>query len=227
MPRLLVVSSYGAGYDTVDIEACTRHGVAACNQAGGNAEAVTQQALAYILSLLKRIPEGDVAVREGTALERNRFMGRELFGRTVGLVGIGHIGTRTAHYLNAFKCRVLAFDPYVDEKTCAARGAEKVDFDTLLSESESDIVSVHCPLTAETRNMFSADAYAKMRDGAIFVTTARGRIHDEMGLFNALSSGHLAGAGVDVWDQEPPPVDHPLLTHPAVIGDVPYQWCNQ
>ncbi|MFH1517049.1 MAG: NAD(P)-dependent oxidoreductase, partial [Pseudomonadota bacterium] len=156
MPKLLVVSSYGAGYDTVDIDACIRYGVAACNQAGGNAEAVSQQTLAYILSLLKRIPEGDAAVRQGTALDRNRFMGRELFGRTVGVVGLGHIGTRVAHYLKAFNCKVLAYDPYVDAETCAARGAEKVDFDTLLSES--DIVSVHCPLTAETRNMFSAGA---------------------------------------------------------------------
>jgi D-3-phosphoglycerate dehydrogenase len=215
-PGLLVVSSYGAGFDTIDIDACTRAGVAVANQAGGNAEAVAEHALAMMLALLKRIPETEAALRAGALGRRDAFMGRELVGRTVGVVGLGHIGTRTARIVAAFDCRVLAFDPYLDAATCKARGAEKVEFSRLLAES--DIVTVHCPLTSETRGMFGAPEFAVVRPGALFVTTARGSIHEEGPLLEALVSGRLGGAGLDVWEKEPPPADHPLLAHPAVIA---------
>ena len=216
MPNLVIVSSQGAGHDTIDAAACAARGVAACCQSGGNAEGVAEQTLGVILSLLKRVPEGDAAIRRGEARDRSRLLGRELAGRTVGLVGIGNIGTRTAHYLKAFGCRVLAHDPYVDREAIAARGAEKVDLERLLAES--DIVSLHCPLTVETAGMFGAEAFAAMRPGALFVTTARGGIHDEAALHDALVRGHIAGAGLDVWAVEPPPPDHPLLSHPSVIA---------
>ena len=218
MPQLLVVVTYGAGYDTVDLDACTHAGIAVVNQAGGNAEGVAEHALGMMLALLKRIPEAHLAMKAGGIKRREAFLGRELHGRTVGIVGLGHVGMRTARYLHAFDCRVLAYDPYLDAATCKARGAEKVELAQLLAHS--DVVSLHCPLTKETRRMFDKRAFDAMRPGAIFVTTARGGVHDEQALHEALAAGHLAGAGLDVWDTEPPPTDHPLLVHPAVIASV-------
>ena len=217
LPNLLMAASQGAGYDTIDPGACTRAGVLLVNQAGGNAEAVAEHAVGMMLALLKRFPECHAAMREGRAHKREEFMGRNLYGKTVGLVGIGNVGTRTAAILNAaFHCRVLAYDPYVDAATVADRGAEKIDSLRELC-AQSDIVSLHCPLTPESRAMMAADSFAAMKPGSVLVTTARGSIHDEGALLAALQKGHIAAAGLDVWEQEPPPKDHPLLSHPAVI----------
>ena len=218
MPHLLIAVSYGAGYDTIDVAACTRAGVAVVNQAGGNAEGVAQHTLGMMLALLKRIPETHAALRAGSVGSRDAFMGRELIGRTIGIVGLGHIGTRVARILAAFQCRVLAYDPYLDAATCRARGAEKAELAPLLAAA--DIVTLHCPLTGETRGMIGGAAFSAMRAGAIFISTARGGIHDEAALHEALASGHLAGAGLDVWQKEPPAADHPLLSHPAVIASI-------
>jgi len=216
LPRLLMAASYGAGYDTIDPAACTEAGVLLCNQAGGNAEGVAEHAVGMMLALLKRMPEATAAMRAGRAQNREALMGRELRGRTVGLVGIGHVGTRVAEICRlAFACRVLACDPYLDAAMIAARGAEKVEMDRLLAES--DVVSLHLPLTGESRDLMGAASFARMKRGAIFVTTARGSIHNEPALHEALASGHLAGAGLDVWDQEPPAPDHPLLGLDTVI----------
>jgi D-3-phosphoglycerate dehydrogenase len=215
-PNLLMVASYGAGYDTIDPAACTGAGVLLCNQAGGNAEGVAEHTVGMMLALLKRMPEATAAMRAGRAQDRAALMGRELRGRTVGLVGIGHVGTRVAEICRlAFSCRVLACDPYLDAATVAARGAEKVGMDGLLAES--DVVSLHLPLTGESRDLMNAATFARMRKGAIFVTTARGLIHNEPALHQALASGHLGGAGLDVWEDEPPPPEHPLLHLPNVI----------
>lgn len=217
LPNLLMAGSQGAGYDTIEPGACTRAGVLLVNQAGGNAEAVAEHAVGMMLSLLKRFGECHVAMREGRAQRREEFMGRNLYGKTVGLVGIGNVGTRTAAILNAaFHCRVLAYDPYVDAATVADRGAEKVD-DLAAMLAQCDIVSLHCPLTPESRAMMAANAFGAMKPGSVLVTTARGSIHDEMALVAALKSGHVAAAGLDVWEQEPPPADHPLLSMPNVI----------
>ncbi|MDF2233365.1 hydroxyacid dehydrogenase [Albimonas sp. CAU 1670] len=215
-PRLRLVASYGAGFDTVDVAACTRRGVAACNQAGGNAGAVAEHALAFLLSLFKRLPEARAAIDRGEAGDRDRWMGRELSGRTVGLVGLGHTGGRLARLLAAFDCPVLACDPFLDAQTCRERGAEKVELPELLARSEA--VSLHCPLDASTRGLIGAEALAAMRPGAVLVSTARGGVHDEAAVLAALASGRLAGAAFDVWDREPPAPDHPLLAHPAVIA---------
>jgi D-3-phosphoglycerate dehydrogenase len=217
LPNLLMAASQGAGYDTIEPGACTRAGVLLVNQAGGNAEAVAEHAVGMMLALLKRFPECHAAMREGRAQRREEFMGRNLYGKTVGIVGIGNVGTRTAAILNAaFHCRVLAYDPYVDAATVADRGAEKFD-DLAAMLAECDIVSIHCPLTPESRAMMAANSFASMRPGSVLVTTARGSIHDEASLLAALKSGHIAAAGLDVWEQEPPPADHPLLSLPNVI----------
>lgn len=217
LPNLLMAASQGAGYDTIEPAACTRAGVLLVNQAGGNAEAVAEHAVGMMLSLLKRFGECHAAMREGRAQRREEFMGRNLYGKTVGIVGIGNVGTRTAAILNAaFHCRVLAYDPYVDAATVADRGAEKVD-DLATMLGQCDIVSLHCPLTPESRAMMAANAFAAMKPGSVLVTTARGSIHDEAALVAALKSGHIAAAGLDVWEQEPPPGDHPLLSLSNVI----------
>ncbi len=217
VPGLIAVTSSGAGFDTVDHAACTAAGVPVINQSGANAQGVAEHAVGMMLALLKRMPETTAAMRAGRARDRSALMGRELAGRTVGLVGIGNVGMRTAAILRAaFNCRVLATDPFLDAEAIDVRGAEKVELPVLLAES--DVVSLHCPYDATTRNMFDARAFAAMRPGAVFVTTARGGIHDEAALFAALESGHIAGAGLDVWVEEPPPVDHPLLLHPRVVA---------
>jgi D-3-phosphoglycerate dehydrogenase len=216
-PDLLLVSTSGAGYDTVDLDACTRAGVLAVNQAGGNAESVAEHVLALLLSLSKRIVEADRRMRRGPGIRRLDYMNAEARGKTIGIVGIGHVGTRVAELCRGlFNMRVLACDPYLDAGQIAARGAEKVELDALLRQS--DFVSVSCPLTAETRGMIGAREYALMQAHAYFITTARGGIHDERALAEALGARRIAGAGLDVWDPEPPPHDHPLLQFDTVIA---------
>ena len=208
-PQLLCVSSSGAGYDTVDVAACTAAGVAVVNQAGGNAASVAEQTLAMMLSLSRRMTECDKRMRRETGFSREAIMGHELRGQTVGLVGIGHVGTRVAALAKAFGLEVIACDPLLAPEEIQRRGARPMAFDQLLAEA--DIVSLHCPRDASTLKMVDARAFAHMKKGAIFITTARGGIHDEQALVEALRSGHLSAAGVDVWDREPPPLDHPLL----------------
>jgi D-3-phosphoglycerate dehydrogenase len=216
-PQILVVSASGAGFDAIDVAACTEAGVIAVNQTGGNREAVGEHTLGLMLSLTKRIGETDKALRTGAVVDRIAYMGDDLYGKTVGIVGFGNTGTRVAELCSGlFAMTVLAYDPYVGENAIAARGARKVELAELLQQA--DFVSLHCPLTAETTRMIGAREYAQMKTGAFFVTAARGGIHDEAALYDALKSGHLAGAGVDVWEQEPPPADHPLLTLPNVIA---------
>ncbi|MGI9498472.1 MAG: NAD(P)-dependent oxidoreductase [Geminicoccaceae bacterium] len=216
-PNLLIASSNGSGVDTIDIEACTAAGVLVVNQAGGNAEAVAEHSMAMILSLLKRIGESDRKLRRGWSCARTDLLGRNLEGRTVGIIGIGFIGRRvTAIAKDVFGCRVLAYDPYVTPAEIAARKAEPVDFEALLEQAE--ILTIHCPLTDETEGLIGSAELARMPTGALLVSTARGGIIDEAALVEALRSGKIAGAGLDVWDREPPPADHPLLAFDTVIA---------
>ena len=212
---LLIVSTNGAGYDTVNLKACTEAGVLCLNQAGGNKEAVAEHALAMMLSLSKRIVETDKAIRR-QILDRNTFMGHDLFGQTVGIIGLGNVGKRLAQLCNGlFSMRVISYDPYVSAEVMKANNVEKVDLDTLMREA--DFVSINCPLTDESRGMVGAKQYALMKPNAYFVTTARGNIHDENALEEALRGKKIAGAGLDVWEKEPPPLDHPLMAFDNVM----------
>ena len=215
-PDLLVISTNGAGYDTVDLDACTAAGVLVVNQAGGNKEAVAEHALAMMLCLAKRIIETDRFMRRADGIERNAFMGSELKNKTLGIIGIGHVGGRLAELCKAlFNMRILAVDPYLSAAQIAAKGAEKVDLDTMLAAA--DYVSVNCPRTAETLKLMDARAFGLMQKHAYFVTTARGGIHDEAALEAALREKRIAGAGLDVWFKEPPPKDHPLMAFDTVL----------
>jgi D-3-phosphoglycerate dehydrogenase len=215
-PSLLIVSTNGAGYDTVDVKACTARGILVVNQSGGNAEAVAEHMLGMMLCLVKRVGECDRALRAGTVTNRNVFMGHEAFGKTIGIIGLGNVGKRVAELCGTlFRMKVIAYDPYLSAEVMRSRGAEKAELDDLLRRA--DFVSINCPLTDETRTMIGAREYALMQPHAYFITTARGFIHDEEALTQALREKKIAGAGLDVWGKEPPPADHPLMAFDNVI----------
>jgi D-3-phosphoglycerate dehydrogenase len=216
-PNLLIVSSNGAGFDTVDVEACTAAGVLVLNQSGGNAHSVAEHALAMMLTLSKRIIEADRVLRRDANVNRNALIGTEVQGKTVGIVGIGNVGRRIAELCKGLLgMKVLAYDPYLTTAEIAARGGEKVELDDLLRAA--DYVSISCPLTRDNRGMIGAREFALMQPHAYFITTARGFIHDEDALLNALRNKAIAGAGLDVWAKEPPPPDHPLLQFDNVVA---------
>lgn len=215
-PQLLCVSAGGAGIDTVDLDACTRAGVAVVNQSGANAQSVAELAFGLMLSVARKIPQSDRLLHTERGFSRESLMGIELSGLTLGVFGIGNTGSRSAAIAKGFGMRVLAFDPLLSADVIRQRGAEPVDMAALLGQS--DVISVHCPLDKTTANVFSARAFANMKPGAIFVSTARGGIHDEEALYDAIRSGHLGGAGLDVWKLEPPPLQHRLLTLPNVVA---------
>lgn len=215
-PNLLLVSTHGAGYDTVDVKACTRAGILVVNQSGGNAESVAEHVLAMLLCLSKRIIETDRVMRREDHIRRDMFMGLEARGKTIGIIGIGNVGRRVAELCGGLLgMQALAYDPYVSAGEIAARGAEKVELAALLRQA--DYVSINCPLTEETRGMIGMREYALMQPHAYFITTARGFIHDEEALLEALREKRIAGAGLDVWSKEPPPRDHPLLQFDNVL----------
>jgi D-3-phosphoglycerate dehydrogenase len=217
MPNLLIISTGGAGFDTVNVKDCTEAGVLVVNQSGGNAEAVAAHVLAMMLSLSKQIVQTNHALRSGTMLDRAAFTGSDVHGRTIGIVGLGNVGRRVAELCRTlFRMQVIACDPYLDERTIAERGATKVTLDELMRRA--DFVSINCPLDDDTRGMIGAKQFALMQPHAFFITTARGFIHDERALEAALRDKRIAGAGVDVWDKEPPPASHPLLKFDNVVA---------
>ena len=216
-PNLLMVSSNGAGFDPVDVEACTAAGVIVVNQSGGNAQSVAEHALGMMLTLSKRIIEADRALRREPNVNRSSLIGTEVHGRTIGIVGIGNVGRRIAALCNGLLgMTVLAYDPYLTSEEIAARGAKKVELDDLMRRS--DYVSINCPLTRDSRGMIGASQFGLMQPHAFFITTARGFIHDEDALLAALRDKRIAGAGLDVWAREPPPPEHPLLQFDNVLA---------
>ncbi|MGB8400286.1 hydroxyacid dehydrogenase [Bradyrhizobium sp.] len=216
-PNLLIVSSNGAGFDPVDVDACTAAGVLVVNQSGGNANSVAEHALGMLLTLSKRILEADRALRRGRDVNRNALIGNEAQGKTIGIVGLGNVGRRIAELCKGLlHMKVIACDPYLTAQEMAARGGEKVELDELLRRA--DFVSISCPLTRDSRGMIGAREFSLMPPHAFFITTARGFIHDEAALEEALSNKRIAGAGLDVWAKEPPPPDHPLLRFDNVLA---------
>ncbi|MBR0694995.1 hydroxyacid dehydrogenase [Bradyrhizobium lablabi] len=216
-PNLLIVSSNGAGFDPVDVDACTAAGVLVVNQSGGNANSVAEHALGMMLTLSKRIIQSDRRLRRECDVNRNDLIGNELMEKTVGIVGLGNVGRRIAELCKGLlHMKVIAYDPYLSAEEMAKRGGEKVELDDLLRRS--DFVSISCPLTKDNRGMIGAREFSLMQPHAYFVTTARGFIHDEKALEDALREKRIAGAGLDVWAKEPPPPDHPLLQFDNVLA---------
>lgn len=207
-PRLKVIGRAGIGVDNIDVDEATRRGIVVLNAPGGNVISAAEHTLALMLAVVRHIPQADAALRRGN-WERSRFRGIELHGKTLGLVGAGRIGREVARRARALGMRVVAYDPYLSRERAAREGIELVTLPDLLEGS--DVVSVHCPLTDETKGMLGARELGMMRPGAYLVNAARGGIVDEAALAASLREGRLAGAAFDVFEEEPPPSDHPLL----------------
>lgn len=215
-PTLLAVCSAGAGYDVIDVDACTRAGIAVCNNSGPGAEAVAEHALGFMLDLAKKITVSDRVLRSGPLSDRQSLRGSQLLGKTLGVVGLGAIGGRLVELCAPLAMEVLVFDPYLDDAAARTRGVQRVSLGELLERS--DFVQVTCPLTRETRGLIGRTQFAAMKPTAFFITTARGPVHDEAALFDALVNGRIAGAGLDVFHEEPPRQDNPLLRLDNVVA---------
>ncbi|MES2209061.1 MAG: phosphoglycerate dehydrogenase [Chloroflexota bacterium] len=211
--RLQVIGRAGVGVDNVDLEAATRAGITVVNAPTGNTIAAAEHTLALLLGLARKVAAADASVRRGE-WKRSQFQGVELRGRTLGIVGLGKIGMAIADRARAFEMRLLGMDPYVTAEQAALHGVELVDLDTLLGQS--DAITVHVPLTRATRGLIGTKAIARLRPGAFVLNVARGGIVDEAAVAGALQSGHLGGAGIDVFDAEPP-AGSPLLGAPNTL----------
>ena len=213
-PRLSVVGVASVGIDRIDVEAATRAGVMIVNAPTGNTIAAAEHTMALMLAMLRRIPEADASVRAGE-WERGRYTGRELRGKTLGIIGLGKIGKSVARRAAAFEMRVIATDPYLTAEQAAEVGARLVGLAELLHRS--DVITVHTPLNAQTRGLLGRGAIEAMKAGAFVLNVARGGIVDEAALADALASGALAGAAVDVYASEPIAPDNPLRAARNVV----------
>jgi len=213
--KLKVIGRHGVGLDTVDIPAATRLGVAVVHAPGSNSQAVAEHALMLMLVAVKRTLVIDKQMRGGD-WSAGRGGNTELAGKTLGIVGVGNIGRRVAKFAGAIGMRVLAYDKYVPDDEVRRRGAEPVkSLEALLPQV--DVLTCHTPLTRETEHMINEKTLGLMKPGAIFVNTSRGPVQDERALFEALSRGKLAAAGLDVWEEEPTSGDNPILNLESVV----------
>lgn len=212
--RLQVIGRAGVGVDNIDVEAATERGVAVLNAPSGNTISAAELAFALILSLVRRIPAADRSMKAGE-WDRKSFQGTELYGKTLGLVGAGRIGGEVAKRARAFGMRVVAYDPYLTSEKASELDIELGTLEEVLRRG--DVVSLHVPLTESTRGMLGDAQLAMMKPGAYLVNAARGGVVDEATLARFVESGKLAGAGVDVFEQEPLPADHPLRKVERVV----------
>jgi D-3-phosphoglycerate dehydrogenase len=211
---LKVIGRAGAGVDNIDVEAATQRRILVLNTPGGNAEAAAELAVGLMFALAREIPRADAAMKSGT-WEKKGFSGSELLGKTLGLVGIGNVGGAVARMARGLGMTVVAFDPYAKPDNAAALGVRLAALDEVLASS--DFISVHAPRTDETKGLLDAKAFARMKTGVFVVNCARGGIVVEKDLVTALEAGKVRGAGIDVFDKEPP-VDWTLAKHPRVIA---------
>ena len=212
--KLKVVGRAGIGVDNVDIPAATARGVIVMNTPFGNSITTAEHAIALIFALARQIPTADVSTQAGK-WEKNRFMGVELTGKTLGVIGCGNIGSIVASRGLGLKMRVVAFDPFLSAERAAEIGVEKLELNDLLARA--DFITLHTPLTAQTRNILSAENLAQTRKGVRIINCARGGLVDEAALRAALDSGHVAGAAFDVFVEEPATAN-PLFGHPNFIA---------
>lgn len=207
--RLRLVARFGVGYDTVDVQACTENGVVLAITPDGVRRPIATAVITFMLMLAQKVPIKDRLVREGRWNERLHHFGTGLSGRTLGSIGVGNIGAEVFRLAAPFGLRHIACDPYVTQHAVRPLGVTLVDMDTLFRES--DFLAVNCPLTESTRRLVEESRFALMKPSAYFINTARGPIVDERALYDALASGRIAGAGIDVFEVEPTPPDNPLL----------------
>ena len=212
--RLRIIGRAGVGLDNVDVDACTARGILVINAPTANIMSATEHTMAMLLSLCRNIPEAHASVKRGE-WTRAKFMGVELDGKTLGVIGLGRIGTRVTARARAMGMRVIAYDPYIADSVFERVVATRVTLDQLLAQA--DVITVHTPLTEETRGLLGANEIAKMKDGVIVLNIARGGIYEEQALADALNAGKIFGAAVDVYEDEPPGKDHPLLNAKNII----------
>ncbi|MBU3664423.1 MAG: phosphoglycerate dehydrogenase [Chthoniobacterales bacterium] len=213
--KLKAVGRAGVGVDNVDVDAATRRGIVVMNTPGGNTVSTAEHAFSLLVSVARKIPQADASVKSGK-WDRKSFQGVELNGKTLAVLGMGRIGTEVAKRARAFGMHVLAYDPYLSEARAQSLQVELVeDLDEALPRA--DFVTMHMPLTDETRHMLDARRLALLKKGARVVNCARGGLIDEKALAESLASGHLAGAAVDVFEEEPPGPENPLRTAPNVV----------
>jgi D-3-phosphoglycerate dehydrogenase len=212
--QLAVIGRAGIGVDNVDLAAATARGIVVMNTPGGNTTTTAEHAVALMVSLARHIPQATASMKAGR-WEKKRFVGMELYNRTLGVIGLGNIGRIVAEKAKGLGMRVIAYDPFLSAEGAAKLEVEAVDFDTLLARS--DILTVHVPRTKDTTGLLGRKAFAKVRPGVLVVNAARGGIVDEAALLEALESGAVGGAALDVFEEEPPAKDHPLVAHEQVI----------
>jgi D-3-phosphoglycerate dehydrogenase len=206
-PNLMVVARAGAGVDNIDVEAATRRGIAVLNAAGANTVSAAEHAVALLFALVRRIPAAAVSMREGQ-WDRRQFAGSELNGKRMGIVGLGRVGVRVATIGRALGMQVIAHDPYLPEERARGLGIELLSLDDLLAQA--DVISLHLPLTDETRHLLDRKRLAQMKPSAVVINTARGGLIDNKALLEALEARRLGGAALDVFDPEPLPAESPL-----------------
>jgi D-3-phosphoglycerate dehydrogenase len=211
--NLKVVGRAGVGVDNIDLKAAREAGVTVVNSPLATSVSVAELTLGLMLSVMRDIPRADATMKAGKWLKKE-FEGGELFKKTLGVIGFGRIGVAVAERAKAFDMEVLGYDPLIPAEEIKKRGGTPVTFDELLAKS--DIITMHIPLTPESRGMLNADAFAKMKDGVRIICAARGGVIDEDALLQALESGKVAAAGLDVFVAEPPGLT-PLVSHPRVI----------
>lgn len=209
---LRVIARYGVGVDAVDLEAARQRGIIVTNTPGANTNSVAELTIALMLALARRIPEAVQTTRLGGW---PRLSGVSLEGKVVGLIGFGAIGRQVARRLRGFDCTLLAYDPFPDEVKAEELGVRLTSLDEVVQQA--DFLSLHCPATDETRGMVNEAFLRKMKEGAFLINTARGELIDESALLQALQSGRLSGAALDVFSRQPPEPDNPLLKLPQVI----------
>jgi D-3-phosphoglycerate dehydrogenase len=216
--KLRVISKQGVGLDNIDLEAAKAHGIAVCRTPGVNSEAVAEMALSLGLSVVRRVTEFDRMTRAGGKVQRANFLGYESWQKTIGIVGMGNIGTLVARkWRGAFDAKIIGYDPYVPANRWSELPHKRAaSLEEMLPQV--DILSLHLPLTPESRDLINAARLALMKPTAIVVNTSRGGIVNEAALYQAISSGKLFGAGFDVFEVEPPTSDHPLMSLPTFVG---------
>ncbi len=212
--NLKVIGRAGIGVDNIDVDAATKKGIVVMNTPAGNNVTTAEHAISLLLSLARSIPQATASMKAGK-WEKGRFTGSEVFNKTLGVIGIGNIGSLVVERALGLKMRVIAFDPFISTEVAQRMGIELVGLDDLYERA--DFITVHTPLTPETRGLVGAAAFAKMKKGVRVINCARGGIVDEDALAAAIRDGKVAGAALDVFVKEPPPADHPLLHLDQVI----------
>jgi D-3-phosphoglycerate dehydrogenase len=214
-PKLRVIGRAGVGVDNVDLPAATAAGVLVMNTPGGNAVSVAEHTIALMLGMARAIPQASNSTKSGK-WEKKKFLGNELRGKTLGIIGLGSIGREVVKRAAPFEMRIIASDPYVSSATAADLHVELVDLKTLYQQS--DYITLHMALTPETQKMISTEALNSMKDGVRIVNCARGELIDTAALQEAMASGKVGGAGLDVFDKEPPAPENPILTQETLIA---------